>query len=866
MKKKVYVVPHSHWDREWYFSIEDSNTLLSENMEFLMGYLSAHAEFPTYCFDGQYSLIDEFTKYAPEKRDELKELIATNRIQVGPWYTQCDTLLIQTESIIRNLLLGQQGAKRYGKSMSVGYLPDIFGQNAYLPAIFNGFGLQSCVLQRGIYNEQLAKDLTFDWVSPNGEKILTNNLFYGYGPGKFLNVDQKYVHETLLPILNRLSEKTAPGNPILLPAGGDQVLVRTMFPQTVDDLNDMDLPYEVVLSDYESFMAATKNITETELIGELLASQKSRIHHTIRSQRVDIKLLNSKVEEKIYKQLEPLGVLHSQLGGKYPQTWINTALTLLFDAHAHDSIGGCNSDETNQTIINRLHKAERIIDDYINILKKQIARAITQSNGTVVVFNLLPKAIKKLLNVVVFTHEAQVSLESRTGEKLPQSMINQSYLSGGKQVKVTADGEQEVELPGYYRSEIAVEVTFAGFGYQQLQIVECPEIDCLLDIKTTEIENEFYRISLTSGKLNLVRKADGQTKVDWLKFENTTDGGDSYDYSPSENGQLTNNDSFELVETKQADMLSQLKVVTTVAAAPDLAHATQLTEKITIETLIELRHGSDIIQVTHTVLNEVKDHRVRVVFAGENADGFSFGDQGYSLQQRAINNPHLANWKDEGFAEAPQPIFPLERFVSVNEVQGNVTLLTKGLKEYEATAESLALTLYRSVGLLGRDNLAWRPGRASGINNKIVETPDAQMQGELIFDYGYRWHEGTIDIEDSYRAAERFATSQISYQVQTLNSFEERVDRFELPQPENMKELPKIKNLLTIQENLFFAAFKQAEEGKQSILRVFNPTVQSIAIQAPLRNQQLITLAEKQLDNTFVELKSKDFASIYVDF
>ncbi len=54
MKKQVYVVPHSHWDREWYFSLEDSNTLLGENLDFLVDYLEQEPAFPTYCFDGQY--------------------------------------------------------------------------------------------------------------------------------------------------------------------------------------------------------------------------------------------------------------------------------------------------------------------------------------------------------------------------------------------------------------------------------------------------------------------------------------------------------------------------------------------------------------------------------------------------------------------------------------------------------------------------------------------------------------------------------------------------------------------------------------------------------------------------------------------
>ena len=33
MSWKVHVIPHMHWDREWYFTTEESRILLVNNME-----------------------------------------------------------------------------------------------------------------------------------------------------------------------------------------------------------------------------------------------------------------------------------------------------------------------------------------------------------------------------------------------------------------------------------------------------------------------------------------------------------------------------------------------------------------------------------------------------------------------------------------------------------------------------------------------------------------------------------------------------------------------------------------------------------------------------------------------------------------
>ncbi|MCP6423230.1 hypothetical protein NL463_28380, partial [Klebsiella pneumoniae] len=86
-------------------------------------------------FDAQSSIIDEYLKIRPEEKDRLSRLIADKRIFVGPWYTQADSLLVNRESLIRNLMYGTRIAEKMGHSLNVGYLPDIFGQNTYLPSM-----------------------------------------------------------------------------------------------------------------------------------------------------------------------------------------------------------------------------------------------------------------------------------------------------------------------------------------------------------------------------------------------------------------------------------------------------------------------------------------------------------------------------------------------------------------------------------------------------------------------------------------------------------------------------------------------------------------------------------------------------------
>lgn len=371
--KRVYIVPHSHWDREWYFTIEDSNLILAENMSHLLTVLEKDESYTGYVFDGQLSVVEEYLKVEPDNKNRIKELVTAKRLFIGPWYTQADSLLVHKESLVRNLFYGVLGAEAFGHSMNVGYLPDIFGQNTYLPSVFHGFGIDYSVLQRGIYTDELDGDVHFKWESPDGLGVKSALLPLGYGPGKFLETDQTYRNETLYPLVEKISHLSSRTDHILFPSGGDQVLVREHFPETVSQLNALEDGNTYVLSDYETYMEETwDDEAFTHIIkGELIGTELSRMHRTIRSQRYDIKYWNSLVEHKLINQLEPLAVIGEQQGLTYPKARIDDMWKELFDVHAHDSIGGCNSDDTNRAIVERLKKVNRQVDGLLNIIKKQ---------------------------------------------------------------------------------------------------------------------------------------------------------------------------------------------------------------------------------------------------------------------------------------------------------------------------------------------------------------------------------------------------------------------------------------------------------------------------------------------------------------
>jgi mannosylglycerate hydrolase len=867
-KSKVHVVPHSHWDREWYFTIEDSNIMLVENLDRLLEVLERDATYNSYVFDAQASVIEDYLAIRPENRERLEALIKARRILVGPWYTQTDTLLVNKESIIRNLMYGVRISTGMGHSMKVGYLPDIFGQNAYLPSIFREFGIEHSVLQRGLYNDQVQKDLNFWWRSPDGQKVSTNYMFFGYGPGKFLEASESYFDERLNPILETLEEMNTSTNQLLLPAGGDQVLVREHFPKTIEWLNQHDKDREYVLSNFENFMSETwaqSNFKNT-IDGELIAGQKSRIHSTIRSQRIDIKQHNHRVENKMLYILEPLACIASSLGLRYPKRWIDQAWKQLFDVHAHDSIGGCNSDDTNQSIQMRLTGVEHTIDGLTNILKKQITRAVAQQSGfnqIAVAFNFLPHKQESLQRFVLFTRFQQVALADWDGLYLDSSIIKQDYISGGKQIIVTAEGEKEEEVPGYYRTELLAKVSVPALGYTTLKVVEGNQTDTCVCMEATSIQNDRYRLEWINGELILEDRSNGNKVRSFMRFEDVGDDGDSYDFSPLEGDSPIYSSGCQLVQVRQGAKSEKLIIRHRMHIPSDIEERKQkkAPQELFIETEFELRNGENFVRVEHSLHNRACDHRVRVLFR-HRAD-HTWADQAFTALRRDSVNPHMQQWKVNGFAEAPVSIYPLENYVVAEGEAGQLGLITEGIKEYELLEEELALTLFRSVGLLGRDDLAWRPGRASGINNKVIETPDAQLLKRLTFRYALHISGEHFSPKEWGMLTESYTLHGATYQLQTLNTFEERLERFELPQP--IHAAPAQFSMLSVTGDAFFSCVKQGEDGEGVVIRLFNPSEEAVSVSVDseiYRNVKRVSLAEEPVEDNASIIKAKAYVTL----
>lgn len=133
MSYNLFVVSHTHWDREWYQPFEEFRIRLVRLMDKLLDILTSDPDYRYFTLDGQTIILEDYLEIRPQKEEEARRLVHQGRLLIGPWWILPDEFLVSPEATIRNLMLGDQVAKRFGAKMEVGYLPDPFGHIGQMP-------------------------------------------------------------------------------------------------------------------------------------------------------------------------------------------------------------------------------------------------------------------------------------------------------------------------------------------------------------------------------------------------------------------------------------------------------------------------------------------------------------------------------------------------------------------------------------------------------------------------------------------------------------------------------------------------------------------------------------------------------------
>ncbi len=774
-RRTVAIVPHTHWDREWYAPFQTFRLRLVDLLDEFLPALEDDLSYARFLLDGQMAVVDDYLEVRPEAEARLRRLAATGRVAMGPWYTLPDEFLVSGETHIRNLQLGLERAAAFGGAMDVGYLPDMFGHVAQMPQILSQFGFGHTVLWRGV---PAAVDRTaFHWSAPDGTTIRAQYLARGgYGNGAAIPDDAKALVRRIAAHERELGDMLVGG--ILFMNGTDHQVPQAWLGRVVAEANEIQDDYEFVVTSLAEYLTGPAAATEglAAWTGELRSGARANLLMGVGSNRVDTKQLAARAERALERFAEPLSALFLP-----PEAWPGALLDLAWKEvirnAAHDSICACSHDEVVDAVNHRYAEARQIAEGLGDRALRALARSLETAGPTIV--NPSARSRGGVVEIVIDDDTplpgTQVLRARPAGPSERQRMrpsdvsallgqirdgrLSENFFVTSLGVEDADDGPEVVihldTKPGTGPSiDEARRELYARLGADEHEWFHVrmhrPPMQRLL-VRIDDVAGYGWRswdgvtrstvrpvevsadgLAMSNGLTTLiVDAATGTFSLDGIdglgRLVDDGEAGDTYNYCPPTNNSVVDTPDHVRVQVIESGPIRGIVAVTLTYTWPerlDDATGTRTGSKtVEVRSLLELHAGERLVRITTSFDNHVRDHRLRAWFPLDQPVSSSSAECAFAVVERGLEG-------EGGPSEAAMATFPSRRFVRA----GDVTLVHEGLLEYEIVGEGrvLALTLLRANGWLSRGPMATRPEPAG----PVIPLEGPQLQRRVEFRYG----------------------------------------------------------------------------------------------------------------------------------
>ncbi len=736
MTKTVWLVPHTHWDREWYEPFQRFRLRLVDLMDDVVARAQGDPDF-RFTMDGQMAAVDDYLEVRPEQTEAVSALVATGQLAIGPWRVLMDEFLCSGETMIRNLEMGWADAARLGPVMPIGYLPDMFGHCAQMPQILRHVGIKQAVVYRGVPADVDRHE--FWWRSPDGTGIRTEFLANSYG-----NVADVFgggaVRERLATRLG--TQMHWYDGDFLAMYGTDHAAPLPSLMTEVADLDADRAGPRIRVATLTEYLAEPRTPCDDlrTVDGELRSHARANILPGVLSVRWQLKEAMARTERLLTRYAEPFAALHLPT---LPSQYLSMAWRRVIDSSCHDSVTGCGVDETAVQVLARLQEGEHAAQA---VRDRALAAAEAASPaGSVVVANPLPTERTDVLDLtvpvpadwaevgfelpdgrVVPAQElsrlpVELARESVPASDLPKLMhrvhdrelfglqllrididaVNQRLtfrladhgdpafdaIAEGGRLRTAADASPagavwEVVTADEPRRRLAAAVPAPALGWASIRVAELPpgvaQIPASGGIRQgdRELDNGLVQVRVDhDGTLTVT--ADGVTLRRVGRLVDGGDPGDSYNYAPPAHDVLVS----EPVEVSVAGLVTEGPVVGALRVdrrydlpvTSTLAGRSAAVASTPVAMHVELRVGEPFVRLRLDWQNVARDHRLRLHVPTAEPATVSHA-QG---QLAVVERGRTAEAGPVG--EYPLPTFPAERFVDA----GGVAVLLGRTVEYE---------------------------------------------------------------------------------------------------------------------------------------------------------------------------------------
>src|SRR3984957_15917662 len=416
----LYFVVHTHWDREWYQPFQQMRARLVTMADRMIP-LVERGTIPSFHFDGQTIVLDDYLEMRPRAEPRLRNLIRAGKIQVGPWYVLADSFLVSGESLIRNLEIGMAIARRFGRPLDVGYLPDQFGHIAQMPQILAGFGFTTAVLWRGVGAD--VNRNRFTWEALDGSSVLTVYLPNGYSNGANLPLESVDSFVARAEQIAGRERDFAAGTPILVMNGTDHAPPDARLSERINEAREISaMTFETgPLENYVRRLAELPPDGTPQHRGELRSPLRSHLLPGVTSARTWIKQRDFENCRALERYADPLAALANAVGrGAGLDAFLEMAWRTEIQNHPHDSICGCSVDQVHVDMRYRFDQAAMLAETAVRRAAAACLNARNVDAAEIAVFN--PSLARGALvsgEAEIVDPDAGYAVETADGRRIP---------------------------------------------------------------------------------------------------------------------------------------------------------------------------------------------------------------------------------------------------------------------------------------------------------------------------------------------------------------------------------------------------------------------------------------------------------------
>lgn len=841
MRKTIgFVVTAGHLDIEWYQPMRSYRFWTVEALEDLKKVSKERSDFDSYLLDGQVFPLEQYLEVVPEDENEMRELVKSGKLAIGPFYTQFDEWLPSAESMIRNCLYGRIKANEFGGYVRAGYLPDNFGHPRQLPQILNNFGIDSMMFMRGMPEVPGGHPDEFIYEGLDGSQVLVCHFRESYGgafdifkkkvdPMQPREVpyyadyisyewhkeladhdDPQRVAKSMIENVKRRRERF-PSDIIPLISGYDHFPPQMNIGDSIKAANEMQDDIEFVMGNPEQYVLAVQErldnpeIYNMELIG-------SRYHHILLgalSTRSYLKRQNFAAEVLLERYAEPIDAIASIYGYPDKPTLFDEAWKYILINSAHDSIHGSSVDEVHVEMESRFANVKQIASGIIHDAMKHMGKRIKPwwNKRGVLSYAPVELPIAQPAEVWAAIGDDSVVVCDKHGNKLPTQILDREPV----ELNGINKPRNERYPANIFRKVLFMDTIAQGDinSYAIVSDSESPDTD--INAGDTFIENEFIRVETNGALINIFNKETNSWSYNLNLLEEDADAGDAWDYSPPWiPGEIVRSTKSEftskLVECGPVRAVIEMNGIMNVPVCLYGDNRSDQRCDMPVTFLITVYTGTARVDVKLKCENTARDHRIRLrIPSGIKTK--TIKSQGHLA---IIDRPIERQKEIEPWLQPSTQLLPFREWVAVEDQSKGLAIALKGVYDYEAVIEPLNnepdiyFTLLRGIEIMGRLNTLQRRGAASPASY----TPDAQCSGEQVIEWSYIPYKPDVcDAAPFLPLAQSFLYPVVTHAIRAPQHDESIED---IPFPIGWDK-----------NNIQFSAFKRSQDRTGYILRIF---------------------------------------------